>query len=133
MANFKVDPVHSEITFKVKHLMIASASGKFTKFDATMKSDRDDFTDATVTFEADVDSITTGNEQRDAHLKSDDFFNAEKYPKIKFKSTGLKKTSAHAYQLTGDLTIREITKPVVLNVTYNGTIVDPWGNSRVGF
>jgi len=133
MATFKIDPSHSEITFKVKHLMIASASGKFTEFDAGMQSSKEDFSDAIVTFEADVASITTGNDQRDAHLKSDDFFNTEKFPRIIFKSTDLKKLSGNDYKLHGDLTIRDITKPVVLNVTYNGAIVDPWGNKRLGF
>jgi len=133
MATYKIDPAHSEITFKVRHLMITNVTGKFTKFDATMQSDRDDFTDAVVTFEADVNSITTHTEQRDAHLKSDDFFNAEKYPKITFRSTALKKESKDEYKLYGDLTIRDTTKPIMLNVTYNGLINDPWGNERAGF
>jgi polyisoprenoid-binding protein YceI len=133
MATYKIDPTHSEITFKVRHLMITNVTGKFTKFDATMESDRDDFTDAVVTFEADVNSITTHTEQRDEHLKSDDFFNAEKYPKITFKSTALKKVSDEDYKLFGDLTIRDITKPIELKVTYNGNINDPWGNERAGF
>src|SRR5438552_854251 len=133
MTTYKIDPTHSEITFKVKHLMITNVTGKLTKFDATMESDRDDFTDAVVTFEADVNSITTHNEQRDAHLKSDDFFNAEKYPKITFRSTSLKKESDEEYKLYGDLTIRDTTKPIELKVTYNGLINDPWGNERAGF
>ena len=133
MATYKIDPAHSEITFKVKHLMIASASGRFTQFDATMQSNKEDFSDAVVTFEADVASITTNNEQRDAHLKSDDFFNAEKHPKMIFKSTGLKKISDEDYKLYGELTIRDVTKPVELKVTYHGSMVDPWGNSRIGF
>jgi polyisoprenoid-binding protein YceI len=133
MATYKIDQSHSEVTFKVKHLMIASASGKFNEFEATMKSNRDDLSDAVVTFEANVESVTTGNEQRDGHLQSDDFFNAAQYPKITFRSTGLKKVSDHDYKLYGDLTIRDITKPIELKVTYNGTIVDPWGNTRLGF
>lgn len=133
MATYKIDPAHSEITFKVKHLMIASASGRFTQFDATMQSNKEDLSDAVVTFEADVTSITTNNEQRDGHLRSDDFFNAEKFPKMTFKSTGLKKVSDEDYKLYGDLAIRDITKPIELKVTYNGAIVDPWGNSRIGF
>jgi polyisoprenoid-binding protein YceI len=133
MATYKIDQSHSDVTFKVKHLMISSASGKFADFDATMKSNKEDFSDAVVTFEANVASITTGNEQRDAHLQSDDFFNAAQYPKITFKSTSLKKTSDDNYKLYGDLTIRDITKPIELKVEYNGTIVDPWGNTRLGF
>jgi polyisoprenoid-binding protein YceI len=133
MTTYKIDPTHSEITFKVRHLMITNVTGKFTKFDATMESDRDDFTDAIVKFETDVNSITTHTEQRDEHLKSDDFFNAEKYPKITFKSTALKKVSDEDYKLFGNLTIRDITKPIELKVTYNGNINDPWGNERTGF
>jgi polyisoprenoid-binding protein YceI len=133
MATYKIDQAHSEITFKVKHLMIASASGRFTQFDATMQSNKEDFSDAIVTFEADAASITTTNEQRDAHLRSDDFFNAEKFPKIIFESTGLKKISDEDYKLYGNLTIRDITKPIELKVTYHGAMVDPWGNSRIGF
>jgi polyisoprenoid-binding protein YceI len=133
MATYKIDQSHSEVTFKVKHLMIASASGKFTEFDGTMKSNKEDFSDAVVTFEANAASVTTNNEQRDTHLKGDDFFSAEKYPKITFKSTGLKKISGDDYKLNGDLTIRDVTKPIELKVTYNGTIVDPWGNTRLGF
>ena len=133
MATYKIDPAHSEIVFKVKHLVISTVSGHFSKFDATMTSNKEDFTDAVVTFEGNAASITTSNEQRDAHLRSDDFFNAEKYPKITFKSTRLKKISDEDYKLYGDLTIRDITKPIELKVTYNGTIVDPWGNTRIGF
>jgi polyisoprenoid-binding protein YceI len=133
MATYKIDPAHSEVTFKVKHLMISSVSGRFTQFDTTMQSDKEDFSDAVVTFEAEVASVTTNNEQRDTHLKSDDFFNAEKFPKLMFKSTGLKKVNEEDYKLYGDLTIRDITKPIELKVIYNGSTVDPWGNSRAGF
>ncbi len=133
MATYKIDAAHSDVSFKIKHLMISSASGSFKKFEATMESERPDFSDAFVTFEAEVDSITTGQEQRDAHLKGDDFFNAELYPKITFKSTELKKISGDEYQLSGDLTIRDITKPVELTVTHNGNMKDPWGFERAGF
>lgn len=133
MATYKIDPSHSEITFKVKHLMITSVTGSFTKFDATLESEQKDFTDAKITFEADTDSVNTANEQRDAHLKSDDFFNAEQFPKLKFESTGIEKKSDEDYVLHGNLTIRDITKPITVKVTYGGEIVDPWGNTRVGF
>ncbi|MGI8950097.1 MAG: YceI family protein [Chitinophagaceae bacterium] len=133
MATYKIDPAHSEVGFKIKHLMIASVSGSIKKFDATMESEKSNFSDASVTFEADADSVTTGQEQRDAHLKNDDFFNVEQYPKITFKSTGLKKISDDEYKLTGNLTIRDVTKPIELKVTYNGNIKDPWGFERAGF
>ena len=133
MAIYKIDADHSDITFKVKHLMIATASGRFKKFDATLEANEEDLTDAKISFEADVDSIDSKNEQRDAHLKSDDFFNAEKFPKLTFESTSIEKDGDNEYLLKGDFTIRDITKPVTLKVEYNGTITDPWGQERKGF
>jgi polyisoprenoid-binding protein YceI len=133
MTTYKIDQDHSDIMFKVKHLMISTVSGLFKKFDATFDIDEKDLTNATASFEADISSIDTKNEQRDAHLKSDDFFNAENYPKMIFKSTRIEKIGDDEYKLVGDLTIRDVTKPVELNVQYNGEIVDPWGNERLGF
>lgn len=133
MATFKIDAAHSEIAFKVKHLMISTVSGAFKKFDATAETGKGDFSDVKVTFEADVDSIDTKDEQRDGHLKGDDFFNAEKFPKITFVSTSVERKSDTEYTLTGDLTIRDVTQPVELNVEYNGTVNDPWGQVKAGF
>ncbi len=133
MATYKIDAAHSEVTFKVKHLMITNVTGSFTKFDATIESSKEDFTDATVSFEADVDSISTNNEQRDAHLKSEDFFAAEKFPKLTFTSTEIKKTGEEEYKLIGDLTIRGTTKKVELSVEYGGSTTDPYGQFKVGF
>ncbi len=133
MATYKIDPVHSEITFKVRHLMITNVTGSFGKFDATLDSDTADFTDAKVTFEADVNSISTNNEQRDGHLKSDDFFSADKFPALKFASTSIEKKNDEDYVLNGNLTIRDVTKPVSLKVTYGGTTVDPYGQTKAGF
>jgi polyisoprenoid-binding protein YceI len=132
MATYKIDVDHSDITFKVKHLMISTATGYFKKFDATVEANKNDFSDAKVNFEADIDSIDTKNAQRDAHLKSDDFFNAEQFPKLVFKSTSIEK-DGDDYKLKGDLTIRDITKPVTLDVEFNGTTKDPWGFERAGF
>lgn len=132
MATYKIDVDHSDIMFKVKHLMISTANGIFKKFDATLESAKEDFTDAVITFEADIDSIDTKNEQRDAHLKSDDFFNAAAFPKLTFKSTGIEKAGSE-YKLKGDLTIRDITQPITLDVEYNGSTKDPWGFERAGF
>src|SRR5436305_14963464 len=101
MATFKIDPAHSEITFKVKHLMITTVTGNFSKFDATMQADKPDFSDASISFEADVNSVTTNNEQRDTHLKSADFFHAEQFPKITFQSTSFEKTGNSKYILKG--------------------------------
>lgn len=133
MATYKIDVDHSDIMFKVKHLMISTVSGIFKKFDATLEIDEEDFTNAKVTFEADVDSIDTKNEQRDAHLKSDDFFNAEQHPKMIFKSTSIERVSDDEFNLTGDLTVRDTTKTVTLKVEYNGSTKDPWGQERMGF
>ncbi|GAC1535441.1 MAG: YceI family protein [Sediminibacterium sp.] len=133
MSTYKIDPAHSEVTFKVKHLMITSVTGHFTKFDGTMESDAEDFSDAKITFEADTDSISTNNEQRDGHLKSDDFFAAGQFPKLSFVSDSFKKLGDGEYTLTGDLTIRDVTKKVELAVEYGGTMTDPWGQVKVGF
>lgn len=133
MSTYKIDPSHSEITFKVKHLMITNVTGHFTRFDAAMESSAEDFSDAKISFEADTESINTNSPQRDAHLKSDDFFASEKYPKLSFTSTGLTKKSDDSYTLEGDLTIRDVTKPVKLDVEYGGTITDPYGQVKAGF
>ncbi len=133
MATYKIDAAHSEITFKVKHLMITNVTGNFTKFDATLESSKEDFTDAKISFEADVDSISTNNEQRDGHLKSEDFFAAEKFPKLSFTSTSFNKVSNDEYKLVGDLTIRGVSKSVELTVEYGGTATDPYGQVKSGF
>ena len=133
MATYKIDPTHSEIKFKVKHLMITNVTGEFKTFDATMESSKEDFSDAKISFTADIASINTNQEQRDAHLKSDDFFNAEKFPQLKFVSKELKPVSGTDYKLIGDLTIRDITKEVTLDVEFGGRMVDFYGQDKVGF
>lgn len=133
MATWKIDPTHSDVEFKVKHLMITNVTGFFTKYDATVESSSDDFTDAKATFEADVASITTKNEQRDQHLQTGDFFDAATHPKLKFVSTGVKKIDEENYKLSGDLTIRGVTKPVELSVEYSGIVKDPYGQTKAGF
>lgn len=132
MATYKIDASHSDILFKVKHLMITTVTGHFKSFDATLSANAEDFSDAEVTFTADINSVETKSEQRDAHLKSDDFFNAEKFPELKFVSTSFSK-NGNGYKLIGNLTIRDITKPIELHADYNGTMVDPWGQTKVGF
>lgn len=133
MKTYNIDTAHSEINFKVKHLMITNVTGKFTEFNATMQSDKEDFSDAKISFSANVNSISTNNEQRDAHLKSNDFFNAEEFPTLHFESTSIAPKSADSFELTGNLTIRDITKTVVLNVEFGGKIVDPYGQTKLGF
>lgn len=133
MTTWKIDPAHSEIEFKVKHLMITNVTGHFGQYDATVTASKDDFSDASITFEADVNSVSTKNSQRDEHLKSADFFDAANHPKISFKSTEVKKKDAETFVLKGDLTIRGTTRPVELNVEYAGITVDPWGQTKAGF
>ncbi|MFT3823871.1 MAG: YceI family protein [Chitinophagaceae bacterium] len=129
-----LDTAHSEVGFKVKHLMISTVTGKFEKFDVQVESGKEDFTDAKVTFTADVDSISTSNEQRDGHLKSADFFEVDKYPQIKFVSTSFKKSDNKGdYILEGQLTIKDVTNTIAIPVEYGGTVRDPWGNTKVAF
>lgn len=133
MATYKIDPAHSDVMFKVKHLMISTVTGVFKKFDATLGINEEDFSQAKVTFEADIDSVDTKNEQRDAHLKGEDFFSADKFPKMTFTSAKIESNGDNEYTVTGDLTIRDVTKPVELKVEYNGSTKDPWGQERMGF
>lgn len=130
---WKIDPAHSEIQFKVKHLMITTVTGYFRKFDLEVETENDDFTTASkILFTADINSIDTNNEQRDTHLKSPDFFNAEQNPVLKFAGKNYRK-AGDAYELEGELTIRGTTKPVTVKVEYGGTVVDPYGQTKAGF
>ncbi len=133
MATYKIDPMHSEITFKVKHLMITNVTGSFQQFDATLEANEADFSDAVITFEAAVDSISTNNEQRDTHLKSDDFFAAATHPKLSFVSTSFTHKSGSEYLLKGDLTIKGNTKSVELAVDFGGRMTDFYGQDKAGF
>jgi polyisoprenoid-binding protein YceI len=128
-----VDNAHSNVKFAVTHMVISEVEGNFRVYSGTIQSSGQDFVDATVNFSVDVNSINTENEMRDKHLKSDDFFNAEKFPAMTFKSTSWKKTDDQHYTLEGDLTIRDITKRVSFAITYGGTMKDGYGNTRVGF
>ena len=130
---WNVDPVHSTLKFSVTHLVISEVEGNFKKFDGSFTSSKPDFTDASIRFNIDVNSINTDNDMRDKHLKSDDFFNAEKYPQMTFQSTSFKKVSANKYALYGNMTIRNVTKPVKFDVTYGGTAKDGYGNTKAGF
>ena len=128
-----VDPVHSEIQFKVKHLMITTVTGYFRKYEIQVETEGDDFTSAsTIVFTADIDSIDTNNAQRDTHLKSADFFDAGNHKQLIFTGKKYQK-SGDEYQLTGDLSIRGITKPLILNVEFSGIVVDPYGQTKAGF
>lgn len=125
---WKIDNAHSEVAFKVKHMMISTVTGHFDSFDASLQADGENFNNAAVSFSAKIDSINTKNSDRDAHLKSDDFFNAEQFPEMKFVSK-----SFDGENLVGDLTIRDVTKEVALDVEMSGIAVDPYGQTKVGF
>lgn len=133
MTTWNLDTSHSEIQFKVRHMMISNVTGHFGQFEAKVETEGDDFSTAKIHFTADVNSINTKSEQRDGHLKSADFFDAENHPQLKFEGTKLEKISDEEYKLHGTLTIRDTSKPVVLDVEYGGTVKDPWGMTRAGF
>lgn len=128
-----LDPTHSEIHFKVKHMMISTVTGEFTKFDASLETEDEDIKTGKVKFSADISSINTKNEQRDGHLKSADFFDAEQFPALSFESTSIEHKSGDDYVLHGNLTLRCVTKEVSLAVEYAGAIKDPYGYTRAGF
>lgn len=133
MSTWNLDKAHSNIGFKVKHMMITNVSGEFTDFDVQLAALQPDFSDANIQFEAKVASINTKNEQRDAHLKSADFFDADSFSVIKFVSSSFTKKSETDYLLEGTLTIKGVSKTVKLDVEYGGTFVDPWGVAKAGF
>ena len=128
-----IDPTHSKVGFKVKHLMISNVQGNCKEFDGAVATEGDDFSTAQISFSLNSASIDTEMTDRDTHLKSPDFFDAEKYPKINFSGKGLKDLGDDLYELTGDLTIKDVTKPVTLSVEYGGIMADPWGNVKAGF
>jgi polyisoprenoid-binding protein YceI len=130
---WKVDPAHTEIQFRAKHLMITTITGYFKTFSLEVETETEDFhTAKRIEFTGDIDSITTNNEQRDAHLKSADFFHAEEHPQLRFDGKRYEARSDTA-KLHGDLTIRGVTKPITLNVEYGGTVADPYGQIKAGF
>ncbi|MEZ4758730.1 MAG: YceI family protein [Flavobacteriales bacterium] len=126
-----IDPAHSEVQFKVKHLMISTVTGSFKQFGAEAELESDDLTNAQVSFWADTASIFTNDEKRDAHLRSPDFFDSEQFPKLTFTSTRIE-GSGSSWKVTGDLTIKGVTKPVTLDVEWSGQAKDPWGNTKAG-
>lgn len=132
--DWNIDKSHSNVQFTVTHMVISEVTGSFNIFEGKLtQKNGTDFTGSTIEFTADIASVFTDNEKRDQHLRSDDFFNAEKYPKMTFKSKSFNKVNDKKYTLVGDLTIRGITKEVKLNVDFLGTIKDNWGNNRAAF
>jgi polyisoprenoid-binding protein YceI len=130
---WKLDPVHSEVTFKVKHMMITNVSGTFKEFSVEAETEGEDFTKSDVTFTARAASVETHNAQRDAHLRSPEFFDAEKFPEIKFKATKYEHLDGDSYKLQGDLTMKGVTRNITLNAEYGGIQKDPYGNIKAGF
>ncbi len=132
-SKWSVDGSHSAIDFSVKHMMISRVRGSFKKFEAELAADPSDLTSADIQFSIEVASIDTQDEQRNGHLCSADFFDAEKYPQITFKSSKITSKAAGEYDLTGDLAMHGVTNPVTFHVTFEGEGKDPWGNERAGF
>jgi polyisoprenoid-binding protein YceI len=130
---WNIDGAHSEIGFKVRHMMITNVNGIFNTYTATMHADAADFSDAEISFEADIDSISTRNEQRDGHLKSPEFFDMEKFPKVSFKSNSFTKTGDGQYAMKGHFNMHGVEKEISMNVEFTGTVVDPWGQVKAGF
>jgi len=132
-STWTLDPTHSIAEFSVKHLVVTTVKGRFREVEATLNIDEDNIENSSVTANIDVASIDTNLADRDAHLRSDDFFNAEQYPKINFQSTRVEKVKGDKYLVHGDLTIRDVTRPVALDAEFEGEINDPWGNRRAAF
>ncbi|MCC6398772.1 MAG: polyisoprenoid-binding protein [Bacteroidetes bacterium] len=128
------DPAHSQVSFSVAHLVIAEVTGRFKEFTVTLQQTaKEDFTGSILEATIKTASVDTDNEARDKHLRSDDFFNAEKFPEITFKSTSIEKSGTDTYKVIGNLTIRDVTKPVVFEARHTGQVKDPWGNVKIGF
>ena len=130
---WSIDPAHSEIQFKVKHLMISNVKGEFRKVNASIGMAGNDLSTASVRVNIDAGSIFTNDENRDKHLRSADFFDVEQHPHLHFTGTDMKHVGGNDYTLTGDLTIKGITKPVTLEVEFGGKNTDPWGNEKLAF
>jgi polyisoprenoid-binding protein YceI len=131
--NWQIDASHSHVGFSVKHMMIATVRGTFEKYSGTLELNTDDLTQSKIEGEIEVTSINTREENRDQHLRSGDFFDAENHPKILFKSTKIEHVEGNEYKVTGDITIRGVTKPIVLDAEFAGVHKDPWGGTRTGF
>ncbi|WDF67388.1 YceI family protein [Sphingobacterium oryzagri] len=133
MTTWKLDNAHSAIEFKVKHMMISTVKGFFQDFNISMSGDPEDISTASIRISIASSSINTKSEQRDEHLRSEDFFNSASFPEITFDSTGITKVKDDEYEVTGNLTVKDITKPATFHVEYGGQATDPWGNQKVGF
>lgn len=131
-STWTIDPTHSEIGFKVKHMMFTNVSGKFDSFEATIEDEDEEFETSKISFTAQVNSVNTGNADRDNHLRSADFFDVDHFATISFKSTNVQKGSDGIFNINGDLTIKEVTKNITLEAEYGSPTLDPWGNNKIG-
>lgn len=131
--SWKIDPAHTRVGFVIRHMMIAKVRGRFESYDGSVDLDTDNLAASQVKGTVDVNSINTGDEQRDEHLRSADFFDVENYPQMRFRGTSIEAAGSDRYKLHGELTIKDVTKEVVLDVTDEGQVQDPWGNRRWGF
>jgi polyisoprenoid-binding protein YceI len=129
---WNIDPSHSSIRFAVDHMVISEVEGIFSKYEGSVIATKDDFSNAKINFTVDVNSVNTDNAKRDEHLRSSDFFETEKYPKMTFVSSSITKTGTGKYNLKGKLTLHGVTKDIALMMTYGGTTKDPWGNTKAG-
>lgn len=132
-SNWALDKSHSEVNFSVKHMMFATVRGTFKDFSAVIVADPEDLTSAEIDFTIDTNSVDTRDENRDGHLRGEDFFDVEHHKTMTFKSTKIESRTGNEYKMVGDLTIRDVTHPVELNVEFEGTGRDPWGNTKAGF
>ena len=130
---WEVDQTHSKVRFSVSHLVVSELEGNFKSFEGAVIASKEDFSDAKFTFSIDVNSINTDNEKRDGHLRSEDFFYVEKFPKMTFESTSFEKIEGNKYLLKGNLTMRGVTKAIALDVKYGGSIDLGEGNAKAGF
>ena len=131
--NWNIDTTHSGVNFSVRHMVFAKVGGRFDRFSGTIAGDLDDLTGAKVAVDIEAASIDTGAADRDTHLRSGDFFDAEQFPTLRFVSQKIERASDDHYLVHGELTIRDVTREVTLEVDYNGRGTDPWGNQRIGF
>ena len=133
MANWNLDASHSEIEFKVRHMMISTVKGSFTSFDVKLTTESEDLKNSSIEVSIDIESINTKNEQRDQHLKSGDFFNVAEFPKITFQSTAIEQLNEEEFKVTGDLTVKGVTKSITFDAELGGVAKDPWGNLKAGY
>ncbi|MEV0777053.1 YceI family protein [Streptomyces sp. NPDC050433] len=131
--DYTIDPSHSSIGFTVRHAMVTNVRGSFSKHEGTLSLDGSKPENSSASIDVEIESIDTGAPDRDGHLRSADFFDAEKFPKMTFRSTGAEQVGGDDYRITGDLTIKDVTKPLTIDLEFNGKATDPYGNERVGF